>query len=423
MQVTEQGRRLRRDVVWNLVPVALLAVVGLGLNFVIGNVWGAAALGAFNLVTTAYFAVAVIGAGGLQYAVLRAVAEDPVDRERVAAVVVGALVPNLVFAGVATFMFIGIRHPVAALLDSDPVAVGMLWAAPGLFCFAVNKVLMGVVNGLRRMRAFAIYTSLRYLLIAAGLALASAWNLPADHLPVIWTFTEGVLLLVLLGELLATVRLTRGRGWVAWAARHIDFGARGVLSTLASEINSKLDVWMLGVALPDAQVGIYSLASALFEGVMQLAVVVQNNFNPILARHLAAGRPDEVEALARRARRWFVPALVGCCALGAALYPVVIPWLIGDAAFVAGAVPFAILMGGIALASPYLPFMQLLLMASLPGWHTVSVLAVVAVAYVGNAVLIPVAGLAGAALAMALGVVAAALLVRGLARWCIGVRI
>ena len=39
----------------------------------------------------------------------------------------------------------------------------MLWAAPGLFCFAINKVLFGVVNGLRRMRAFAIYTSLRYI--------------------------------------------------------------------------------------------------------------------------------------------------------------------------------------------------------------------------------------------------------------------
>ncbi len=78
--------RLRRDVIWNLVPVALLGIVGLGLNFAIGNQWGAAALGVFNQVTTAFFVVSVLGAGGLQYSVLRAVAEAAEDRDRVAAV-------------------------------------------------------------------------------------------------------------------------------------------------------------------------------------------------------------------------------------------------------------------------------------------------------------------------------------------------
>src|SRR3954468_1162404 len=92
------AQRMRRDVAWNLVPVVLLAVVGLALNFTIAGHWGARPLGAFNIVTTALFAFAVVGAGGLQFSVLRAVAEEPDDRARVAAVVVGALVPNVVLA-------------------------------------------------------------------------------------------------------------------------------------------------------------------------------------------------------------------------------------------------------------------------------------------------------------------------------------
>jgi O-antigen/teichoic acid export membrane protein len=421
--VNEQGRRLRRDVAWNLVPVALLGVIGLGLNFAIGRWWGAAALGVFNLVTTAFFVLAVVGASGLQYAVLRAVAEDPEDRDRVAAVVVGAFVPNVGFAALATVVFFAIRQPVARLLGSTAVAEGMLWATPGLFCFAVNKVLLGVVNGLRRMRAFAIYTSLRYLLLATGLVLARASDLGADHLAVLWTFTEGTLLLVLLGELVMTVRLTRCRGWTAWARQHVDYGLRGVLATLGSEINSKLDVWMLGIALSESQVGIYSLAAALNEGVMQLAVVLQNNLNPLVARACAGHRPGEVDVLARRTRRWFVPAMIGACAVSAAMYPLVIPWLVGDPAFAAGAVPFAILMAGLALASPWLPFLQVLLMAGYPGWHTVYVLCVVALAFLGDVLLIPVLGLAGAAIATAAAVLSAALLVRLLARARVGVRI
>lgn len=424
MRITLQGRRLRRDVVWNLVPVALLAVVGLGLSFAIASWWGPSAFGVFNLVTTAYFAFAVIGACGVQYSVLRAVAERPEDRARVAAIVVGGLVPNLVLASASTAVFLAVRPVIARWVDSPAVGEGMLWAAPGLFCFAVNKLLFGVVNGLRRMRAFAIYTSLRYLLLAAGLGIARVEHVAAEHVAAIWSFTEGALLIVLACELVATVSLSRAAGWTAWVRQHLDYGVRGVIATLAYEINTKLDVWMLGVLVADkSAVGIYALAAALNEGVMQLAAVVQNNLNPVVARLLADRELDELHALIRRSRRWFVPALAAVCAAAALGFPWVIPWLIGDPGFAAGAVPFAILMAGIALASPYLPFAQLLLMARRPGWHTVLLVAAITVNITGNALLIPRFYLSGAALSTATTVIIAALLLRGLARHRIGVRL
>jgi O-antigen/teichoic acid export membrane protein len=420
----DPGARLRRDVAWNLVPVALLGAVGLGLNFVIAVWWGAAALGVFNLVTIAYFVAATVGACGLQYSVLRAVAEAPDDRPRVAAIVIGALVPNVVIAAATTGAFVLVRGAVAALHDSSAVAEGMLWAAPGLFCFAINKVLFSVVNGLRRMRAYAVYTSLRYLCIAASLLIAHAVDLAAAHLSVIWTITEGTVLLVLSGELLASVTVARARGWRSWIGRHLDFGLRGVTATLAYEVNSKLDVWMLGAfGTAKELVGIYSLAAALNEGAHQVAVVVATNLNPVMARDLAADRTSEVEALARRTRRWFVPALAGAAAIGAAVFPVLIPPVVGDPTFVAGAWPFAVLMAGLALASPYLPFNQILLMAARPGWHALLVVLVLAANFAGDLALIPRLGLLGAAVANAAAIVVSAALVRVFARARVGVRI
>jgi O-antigen/teichoic acid export membrane protein len=387
------------------------------LNFVIAGGWGASALGVFNLVTMAVFSLAIVGAGGLQFAVLRAVAEAPEDRGRVAAVVVGALVPNVALAAIAALACVLCRHPVGALLDSPAVAEGMLWAAPGVFCFSINKVLFGVVNGLRRMRAFAVYTSLRYLLIALSLAIAAAVALPAQRLAAVWTLTEGVLLLVLLAELVATVPLRRGAGWLAHARAHLDYGARGVVATLALEVNSKLDVWVLGVALSEDLVGIYALASTLYEGVLQVSVVLQNNVNPLLARHLAIGDRAAVLALARALRRWFVPASLAVCAAAAALYPYVIPKLVGDAAFGSAALPFAILMAGTVLASPNLPFTSLLLMASRPGWYTVYVLATVAIALIADLALVGALGATGVAIGTALGLWSSSLLLSALARW------
>jgi O-antigen/teichoic acid export membrane protein len=416
--------RLRRDITWNLVPVVLLAGVGLALNFLIAAWWDEAALGVFSLVTIALFDFAVIGASGIQYSALRAVAEAPDDRERVAVVVVGALVPNAALAALSTALYLALHRPIGALLDSDAVATGMLWSAPALFCFSINKVMLGVVNGLRRMRAFAIYTSLRYLMLLAGVIIARWQELDAAQLPVIWSIAEGVLLLALVGELAANVELARGLGgWLEWARRHVGYGLRSVTATLAFEVNSKLDVWMLGTAYPEAAVGIYSLAAALSEGATQLSTVLQNNINPLVARHLAAGERAEVEALVRRLRRWFVPAMAALCALGAVLYPLVIPWLIGKPAFAEGAAPFAIMMTGVALASPYLPFMQTLLMGLRPGWHTVYMLGIVAVNLICNLLLIPVLGPVGAAISLAASLVAGAVLLRVLVRFRLEVRI
>jgi O-antigen/teichoic acid export membrane protein len=410
--------RLRRDVAWNLAPVVLLAGIGLGINFAIARWWSAEVLAVFNLVTTAYFVLAVIGACGVQFSVLRAVAESPDDRARVAAVVVGGLVPTAVLAAVAALACVALHGPVARLHGSDDVGRGMIVVAPGVFCFALNKVLLGVVNGLRRMRAFAIYTSLRYLLLGGAVLGAHAMHASAGELPAVWTIAEGALLVVLAGELVATVALSRCRGWRAWTRAHLDYGGRGVTATLLYEINTKLDVWMLGaMGVGFAQVGVFGLAAALNEGATQLAVVVQTNLDPLIA---AGG---DLDGLVRRTRRWFVPSFASACVLGAVLFPLIIPRIVGDPAFASGAWPFAVMMLGLALASPYLPFTHVLLMRDRPGWHTAYIAFVVGVNFVAQLVLISQLGSLGAGSATALAVVASAMAIRILSPRCAGVRL
>ena len=36
------------------------------------------------------------------------------------------------------------------------------------------------------------------------------------------------------------------------------------------ELNQKLDIWVVGAVMPEAQVGIYSLAAVVYEGALQL---------------------------------------------------------------------------------------------------------------------------------------------------------
>ena len=416
-------RTLRTGLVWNLVPVVVLGVVGLGMNFAIGRWWGTPVLGVFSQVTTAYFVLASIGAIGINLSVLRAIAQHPEDRPRVAAIVVGAIVPATILAGAVTLLLLATRGALGRWLDSAAVTEGIVYAAPGLACFVVNKTLLAVVNGLGRMRAFAMYTTLRYAMIGVSLVLAGALDLDAVQLPIIWTITEATLLVALVVEMLATVKFSAAAGWQPWVIEHLRFGIRGAGATMLFEINSRLDIWLLGAVMSDTDVGIYSMAASLAEGASQIPNALQVNVNPTIAAALATERTGDVEQLVRRTRRWFVPAMIALCGVAALLFPVVIPWITGRPELAEGAVPFALLLGGLALTSAWLPFNQVLLMGGKPGWHTVYVLLSVATNVVLNVLLIPHLGLAGAGLATAIALAASAVWLIRMSRTLVGVRL
>src|SRR5690606_7780529 len=104
-------------------------------------------------------------------------------------------------------------------------------------------------------------------------------------------------------------------------------------------------------------------------------------------------------------------------------YPLVIPWITGQAEFVEGALPFAVLMAGLVVSAPWLPFNQVLLMASKPGWHTFYVALLAAANALGCLVLIPRYGPLGAAIAASAALLGSSLALRVLARGLVGLRL
>lgn len=415
-QPGEEANRFRVDLAWNFASLFVLAASGITLNVVIGRAYDSATLGVFNQVFAAFIFFSMAASGGLNFSVLRTIAEKAHDRAACAPVMFGAIVPAVALSATVALLFWWSAGPIAALLDSEPVASGIRAATPGLFFFALNKVLLAATNGLRRMRAFAVYQALRYVLILGGLLLAVALAVPGAWLAGVFTFGETVLFVVLVVEVATQVPWWRGRGWPLWSREHLRFGARSVLSGIILELNSRVDILMLGYFLNDAKVGVYSYAAMFAEGFFQLLVVLRNNYNPILARHIGEGRLQELQAIVRRGRirtYLLMPAL-GVAAM--LVYPWILAVLTNKPEFQDSHEPFVILVIGILLSAGYQPFASTLAMANLPGWHTLYMCVVVASNIVANAVLIPLWGMNGAAAGTALALVISALVLRLLAR-------
>lgn len=419
--------RFQRDVLWNLPSLVFLAASGIALTIGIGSAYDRATLGVFQQVLAVYilFSQLAVG-GGINLSALKAIAEHPEDRARTTAIVVGSLVPTLVLAALATGLYVALSGPIAAMLQSDGVAAGIAASAPGLFLFAVNKVLLSVVNGLRRMRAFGVYTSLRYFLILVGLFVV-AWNDPGrlhgDQLAFVFTFSEGILFLALAVEVGLQLAWPVHAEWKTWVPVHLRYGMKSVGAGVLLELNSKVDTWMIGVFMSDGDVGIYAIAAMVAEGLFQLLIVLQNNYNPVLARLIAQARWDEMHALVRKGKRWTYALMAVVAVIAVAVYPHFVARVFADPAYGLSWGPFALLMAGILFGSGYQPFAQTLLMSGHPGWHSLWMASTVLCNVIGNAILIPRYGLNGAAAATALAVVVSIFVLRTLVRRCVGVRL
>ncbi len=417
-----QGK-FQRDVLWNFGSLAILGVSGIALNVLIGAVYGASALGVFNQVVAAYIFFSQAAVGGIDRSVLRATAEHAGERAQVTSLVLAAVWPTLLLASLSTAAFYASRGWIAELLDSPGVAVGIAWATPGLFLFAVNKVLLAATNGARRMRVFAVFNALRYVLILVGLLVAMKLDFESDALAFVFTFSEGLLFLGLVVEVGLQLGRPRGREWIPWSFEHLRYGLKSVVSGMLLELNSRVDVLMVGFFLDDARVGIYSFAAILAEGVFQPLVVLQNNYNPLLARHIAAREHDELREMARKGRRTTYVLMGAICAFAVLVYPIYV-MLVGDRVeFWESWLPFGVLMAGMFAASGYMPFAQTLLMANRPAWHSLMMGCIVAVNVVGNYLLIPRLDIVGAALATAICLVSSALFLVTFVRWRVGVRL
>jgi O-antigen/teichoic acid export membrane protein len=332
----------------------------------------------------------------------------------------------LAMGGAATLAYWVLREPIARALESPGVAVGIAASAPGLFFFALNKVLLSTVNGMRRMRVFAVCTALRYLLILAGLWVFVAGDpgrAKGDGLAFVFTFSEGLLFVVLAVEVGRHLALPIGGAWKGWVAPHFSYGVRSVASGVLLELNAKVDVWMIGLFLSDADVGVYAIASMVAEGIYQLLVVLQNNCNPLLARAIAERDWDGLHALVRRVRGRTYAAMAAVAAIAIALFPTAVERLTEKPGFEGARVPFALLAIGIFVSSGYTPFGQTLLMAGFPGWHSILMIATVLVNLALNAVLVPRIGIAGAAVATAVAMLASVVFLKALVRVRVGVRI
>jgi O-antigen/teichoic acid export membrane protein len=415
--------KFSKDLLWNASAFALSALLGVLVNLLIVQFYDPAALGVFNLVYASYILLSQLAVGGVHLAIQAFVPRELAAGRNATPHVIAALVLSTVSSLLVMAVAWWGREWPGRWFDSPGVSGAFALAIPGLIFFSWNKVLLSFHNGARRMRLFAVFQFLRFLFLFLGVLYLALQGASPNRLAITLFWTEAALAVLLLPISIRYWAKPKVAELGHALRENFRFGNRAMAGNVLLDVNTRVDVLMLGLFTSDVMVGLYSFAATVAEGVLQLPVIFRNTINPVLVRAWHNGGPALLNKVLQRNRRAFFRILAPIIFVTIPLFPVGL-WVLGmdDSPMLVWSI-YAILALGIGLSAGHQPFLMLFGQLGRAGTQTGFIAGVFASNVLLNIALIPMFGVYGAALATALSYGAMVLLLRKMAGTTFGLRL
>lgn len=378
------------------------AVGQVAMAMVFARTLGAEGYGQFAFVTAAATAIAAAPAWGLQGLLTREVAARLAAGQ-------AASVRGLLRAALRTAAGAALALAVAFVAGSwaGEAGVTVAWGAVLVPAMVLGAGFAAILSGLHRVVLSQSGEMLKPWLLLGALALAGAMGMQVDpsaavvlYAVVLWA-GAAVMAVLAWRALPGDVRVARPEVPAGWLREALPFAGIGLLAMA----NGQADVLVLGAFRDDAEVGAYRAASQLAALAIFLLGVVNAPLQPLVARLHAEGDRERLQRAVRA-----TAALVLACAVPTVA--VLVIWGDGLMAlafgepFRAGALPLAILalgqlvnaaMGSVGVILNMTGHQRVVMR-----WFAASGALTLALLLV----LAPSLGAVGAALAVALGLVA-----------------
>jgi O-antigen/teichoic acid export membrane protein len=387
--------KMGSDIFWNMVSMGFVALSGLLYNTIFILLFDPATLGVFNQANVYYLIFSQIAVFGIHFSVLKYASQYADEKEKrdkmISSAVMGTLIISFLVA--AVFLFIAIL--INQSLNYNVVTL-LYFAFPALIFFSLNKVLLNFLNGIREMKPFALFQSLRYIFIIIVLLLLGFFKVPSNYLMLVYLVSE-VLLFVIMASFIGKRKLIEFSFDRTWFKEHFSFGSKIFLGNLVIDLNSKMDILVLGFFVSDYIVGIYSFAVIFAEGFYQILAVVRKNINPLITKYYIES-PQELTALKKSVSRKaykFAPIVGGLVVFG--FY--VLCLILDKAEYISAIVPLAIVVFSNVICSYFIIMGNTMNQTGHPKSETVINVLTIATNCILNVLFIPWFGIIGAAVA------------------------
>ena len=275
--------KMGKDIAWNMASMIFVAVAGLIYNTIFVVFYQPSVFGLYNQTLVYFLIFSQIAVFGIHFSVLKYSAEFSEDEEKRDELFTTAIISTLITSVLSMGLLYLLIRLYILLLGPSVVVSMLIYALPALVFFSLNKVILNFLNAIRAMRAFAVFQSLRYVLIVLTLLVFGFLKAKTEILMLIYAISE-FLLFASLVIYVAIMRLARLRFNAQWIKEHIAFGSKVFLGSVVVDLNAKMDIVVLGLFVSDAIVGFYSFAIMFADGFYQILVVLRRNINPLITQ-------------------------------------------------------------------------------------------------------------------------------------------
>lgn len=422
MKTKKPITKFSNDLIWNVFGFGGIVLIGILINVIILNFYDANALGVFNQVYAIYILLSQLAVGGVHLAIQYFVPQASTDKETLNQLLISSLFSSLLTG----ILFIGIGYLaipyIGKLLGSEDIIDGMKYTFWGLFFFSFNKIILSFLNGLREMKKFAFFQLLRFILMLACLIVFLNTNFHMKYLAIILAVSELILFLTLIFVVIGYLKIKINAALKDVFINQFRFGNRALMGNFLLDINTKIDIFTLGIFLTDFWVGVYSFAATIAEGFMQLAVLLRNNINPIITRLYAGENIKLMTVVLRKNKRLFFKYTFILGVLSIIGFPVF--------AFIAGvedvltvSIIYSVLVGGFIISGGYQPYLMLFNQVGMPKTHTLFIFIICLSNIVFNLIFVPLIGVVGAAVGTAISFLIQIVVMRFLIKKRIGIKL
>lgn len=395
-----RNEQMIEGLLWNYGSIAVLSVSGFLFNILIMLFYDVTVLGIFNQAYAWYIVLSQLAVFGIQASVTRYCSEYYEDWPVVKKILASGLTGCV---GISAVVIV-LGETILFFLQSDRAALltGIKTVILALGCFSANKVILGCLNGLSKMKAYAVFQSLRYLLIAVSICILAILKVNGEYLPLCFLIAEMGVLAVSMVYLFKK-DLLGGKLSSVWLKRHLGFGIKILPSNFVLELNTKVDVICLGFILQDDyQIGIYSFAVLFAEGFYQIFIVIRRSLNPMITEYFVNHKiEDFVRNINKKAQKYllFLSPLAGIVLLAGYC---LVCYVLGKREYLQGILPLALIVGAIVISGKYIIYGNIFSQIGNPIYESIINLITVGTNIVLNVILIYLFGLIGAAIATAI---------------------
>ncbi len=279
-----------RDIQWSFISLATASLSHLLLRVVLGRELGPDGLGIYTLVFTIYMFGMQFAAFGIGAALTKYVAEFSDDLKKtgeyISSGIIGSIVTGILI-GVILFTLSGI---ISINVFNIPEMRYLLEITALCFPFiAIQKTVIGSLNGFRKMKQFAfmnIALNSSILLVSIFMVMYLKMNVIGAVLGfALPTILIGFLSIIFVRSYLMFPNISFLKNDILRDVLH--FGFYVVLGNSIGYIYTHIDNVMIGYYLNETEVGYYAISAIFIQGITLIPSAVQRVTSPIIAKSYA----------------------------------------------------------------------------------------------------------------------------------------